>query len=301
MNPIDNNSPFNGPLTPHRFRQKSSENTQALPKTRAPKAVMYAPLAIAGLALLVLPLTIWQINTQQDIRQRASENQTPPVSSEIVAIIDGENITTTDLDLEYARQQGANTYLAAPSALKEQLLNDLIERKIIEAEAENRNITVTNAEVEATKKIIVDFDPLLASNTNSVTDIVRRHKVAALLVDSRILNIVFSSSDSAQSLSFMELILDQAEENGSLVETAAPYVNQSRDIKLLQNIAFPRQNYIFTTDNSETVFSLEEEELSPIISNNGKLFIVQVLSETLGEYRTMKDFLDEKKEQVRIL
>lgn len=301
MNPIDNNSPFNGPLTPHRFRHSNQNTPPPLPKTKASRAVLYAPIAIAGLALLVLPLTIAQINTQQDIRQRASEGQRPPAQSEIVAIIDGLNITASDVDLEYTRQQGANTYISAPTALREDLLNDLVERLIIEKEADARGITVSNAEVEATKKIVVDFNPNLASNTNAVTDIVRRHKLAALLVDSRILNIVFTSSDSAQEESFLELIRDQAVEDGSLVEAATPYVSQSRDVKLLQSIAFPRENYIFTVDNSQAVFSLDEDEISPIISNDGKLFVVEMLSETLGEYRTINDFLVEKKSEVRIL
>lgn len=301
MNPIDNNSPFNGPLTPHSFRHHSNQNAQPLPKTKAPKAIMYAPIAIAGLALLVLPLTISQINTQQDIRQRASQGQNPPAQTEIVAIVNGENVTLTDVDLEYTRQQGANTYLPVPSALKEEVLNSLIERKIIEMEAEKRGITVSDNEVTATKEIVADFDPILASNTNAITDIIRRHKLAGLLADSRVLNVAYSSTDSAQSLSFMELIREQAENDGNLIAAALPYSRQSNDVSIIENVAFTQDNYLFTPDNTQEVFELETNEISPVISDNGKLFIVELLTETLGEYRSLNDFLEERKSQVQIL
>src|SRR3989344_6483360 len=118
MNPLNNNSPFNGPLTPHNFRQNQTNNAQpeegVQNEVKSSSPARFAPLVIAGLALLVLPLTIWQINTQQDIRQRASERQQAPVSSTVLAKFDGMNITDTDVDLEYTKQQNATSYLATP-------------------------------------------------------------------------------------------------------------------------------------------------------------------------------------------
>ena len=306
MNPLNNNSPFNGPLTPHNFRQNQTNNAQAEEgaqrEAKSSSPTRFAPLVIAGLALLVLPLTIWQINTQQDIRQRASERQQTPVNSTVLAKFDGVDITDTDVDLEYTKQQNATSYLATPSSLKKTVLNDLIELKIIQKEAKARGISVSNEELNYAKSILRNLNSPLSQNAEAVRDLVLRHKLAALLANTLVLNVVISNSNTPQAISFFETIREQALADGSLVAAATPYSKQSRDLTIIENVGLAQDNYLFTPETSELVFSLEPNDLSEVLEDSTRLFIVEVISETLGEYATLEEFLEqEKSTKVQIL
>lgn len=306
MNPLNNNSPFNGPLTPHNFRQNQASttpiNSGAQSTAKSSSTIRYAPLVIAGLALLVLPLTIWQVNTQQDIRQRASERKEIPVASNILARVSGVEITDTDVDLEYTKQQNATSYLATPTSLKSQVLNDLIEQKIIQEEAKKRGITITDNELKYATDVLKDLNSPFAKNPEYIKDLVLRHKLAGLIANTLVLNIAFSNSNTPQTVSFFETIREQAVDEGSLLAAAIPYARQSKDVNIVENVALAQDSYLFTPDASELVFSLEPKELSDIIEDNEKIFIVEVISETLGEYETLEEFLEkEKSTKVQIL
>lgn len=302
MNPIDRNSPFNGPLTPRQFRQSFNSAPTAEQKTTRSLAspIRYAPLAIAGLALLVLPITIWQINTQQDIRQRASEIKQEQTQN-IVAMYGDERITDSDIDEEYTKQQNATTYMVAPTALREQILNDLIRKKIIEKEAKTRGITASNEDISEKIKILENLDPLLASNREAVKDMALEDKLAAALSDTKIVNIVFSSSSSAGIESFLELIRNEATEKDSLVAAATPYSRQSQDVYIIENVRVARDSYLLPTEISDQVFLLEPSDLSEILPNKDKLFIYEIISQDTGEYRSLEEFIAEKKSEVKIL
>ncbi len=302
MNPIDRNSPFNGPLTPRQFRQSFNSAPAAEQKTTRSLAspIRYAPLAIAGLALLVLPITIWQINTQQDIRQRASEIKQEQTQN-IVAMYGEERITDSDIDEEYTKQQNATTYMVAPTALREQILNDLIRKKIIEKEAKTRGITASNEDISEKIKILENLDPLLASNREAVKDMALEDKLAAALSDTKIVNIVFSSSSSAGIESFLELIRNEATEKDSLVAAATPYSRQSQDVYIIENVRVARDSYLLPTEISDQVFLLEPLDLSEILPNKDKLFIYEIISQDTGEYRSLEEFIAEKKSEVKIL
>lgn len=302
MNPIDRNSPFNGPLTPRQFRQSFNSAPAAEQKTTRSLAspIRYAPLAIAGLALLVLPITIWQINTQQDIRQRASEIKQEQTQN-IVAMYGEERITDSDIDEEYTKQQNATTYMVAPTALREQILNDLIRKKIIEKEAKTRGITASNEDISEKIKILENLDPLLASNREAVKDMALEDKLAAALSDTKIVNIVFSSSSSAGIESFLELIRNEATEKDSLVAAATPYSRQSQDVYIIENVRVARDSYLLPTEISDQVFLLEPSDLSEILPNKDKLFIYEIISQDTGEYRSLEEFIAEKKSEVKIL
>ena len=295
MNPLDNNSPFNGPLTPHNFRQNKSQGEEKQTTTRSLRPVRYAPLVIAGLALLVLPLTIWQINTQQDIRQRASEQQAATSTESSLATINGEPITTTDVDLEYTKQQNATAYTVTPSTLKSQILNDVIENKIIQAEAKRLGITVGENDLSYALKILEGLESPFKGNTEVAKDLVLRHKLSGLIANSLIVNAVYSNIDTPQAVSFFETIREQAVENENLIAAATPYATQSRDVNVIENAPLGMDNYLFSPEVSKEIFILKPNEISGVIEDNGKIFIVQVISETLGDYESLGDFLEEKR------
>lgn len=304
MNPIDRNSPFNGPLTPHNFKQSTNSASQAQQEATAKSMALpirYAPLAIAGLALLVLPITIWQINTQQDIRQRASEIRQEQTPQNIVATYGDERITDSDIDEEYTKQQNATTYMVAPTALREQILNDLIRKKIIEKEAAARKISISEQDINEKIEMLEKLDPLLASNREIIKDIVLEDKLAAMLADTKIVNIVFSSSSSAGVESFLELIRDEAVEQDGLVAAATPYARQSQDVYIIENARVARNSYLLPSEISDEVFLLEPSDLSEILPNKDKLFIYEIISQDSGEYITLDEFIDEKKSEVKIL
>lgn len=304
MNPLDNNSPFNGPLTPHHFRQKndSAKNGPQATTTTKFAPIKYAPIAIAGLALLVLPLTVWQINTQQDIRQRASEGRQTPVVSNVIAKFNGADITDADIDLEYTKQQGATVYTVTPSGLKEDILNDVIRKKIIEKEANARNIAITDTEIENKISILKNIAPTTAGNRELVNDLLLEEKLAALVANAVILNLVISSSNSAQEESFFQLIRNEALEQESLLTVAVPYARQSRNLTVIENTAVTTSHMLLSPEASEIIFSLEVTEISEIIQSNERLIIAEVLSTTLGEYENFEDFINEKKlQEVQIL
>lgn len=306
MNPLDNNSPFNGPLTPHQFRQNQVNTAQihneGQTAAKSSSTIRYAPLIIAGLALLVLPLTIWQVNTQQDIRQRAAERREVPVTTNILAKFDGVNITDTDVDLEYTKQQNATAYTVTPTGLKQKILDDVIRKKIIEKEAIVRNITVTEAEIDSKITILNKIDTSLAKNRKMVKDLILEEKVAALVANAKVVNIVFSQNSTPQTESFFEIIRSEAVKQKSLLASAIPYAKQSRDVNIIENTAATSSYFLFTPEAGDSVFELETGELSELIESKDRFLIVEVLSETLGEYADFEDFIQEKKsQQVQIL
>jgi len=111
-----------------------------------------------------------------------------------------------------------------------------------------------------------------------------------------------SSSFLFLLVSFFETIREQALADDSLVAAATPYSKQSRDLTIIENVGLAQDNYLFTPETSELVFSLEPNDLSEVLEDSTRLFIVEVISETLGEYATLEEFLEqEKSTKVQIL
>lgn len=298
MNPIDQNSSFNGPLTPHRFKNShhpSSQNTQGGQKSNNNSITRFVPLAIAGIALLILPITIWQINTQQDIRQQASTPDELPQQT-IIARFNNEAITESDIDQEYTKQQNATTYTVAPSSLRSQLLNDVIKKKIILKEANEREIIVSEEEVDERIKILSYLGNTAATNRQLIKEHLLEEKLAVQIADSKNVNIIFSDNNLPQTRSFLELIREDAIDQGSVINAAEPFVRQSRDIYLYQDVSLTHNNPFFTPTVSVEVFELGSNEISEIIEDNNRFFIVEIVSETSGEYRTLEDFIQEQKD-----
>lgn len=291
MNPLNQNSPFNGPLTPLKYRQNSTDQTQ--PETMSPKRSYgrYVPIIIGGFALLILPVTIWQLNTQQDIRQRASEPKV--VEQKIVAKIGDVNITQNDIDAEYAKQQNSNVYIATPSNLKSKILNDLIEKKIIESEALIMSLSVSDQEIENTIELYSQLDPNLNINSNA-KEIALRTKLAEAISNTVRVNFGFSNSSTPQTLSFFNTLSETAITDSSLTEIKL-YSQRSNDVNYFENITIPISNNILDTDNTSTVFELSENDISTLLTQDDKFFIVQVIEKSEKEYSTFDEFLNLKK------
>lgn len=300
MNPLNNNSPFNGPLTPHQFRQNQSTIATTSPtgsKTggKSFPTARYAPLILGGLALLVLPITIWQINQQQDIRQQAS--QVVPSEQRPVARVGNEFLTDEDVDLEYTKQQNATTYLATPSSLKNQILDDLINKKLIEIEARKRNISVTDEEIDEKIKMLQQFDPNSTINRELTSDMLYAEKVAVAVSPSLTVNMIHSNISNEATKSFMDTVRTQALSNENLPIAALPYSNQSNDIELYQNIVTPQNSIFFTNIGNELVSQLDPTDISEVFEDKGRLYIVEIISKKESEFDSFEQFLDTRRSE----
>ncbi len=300
MNPLNNNSPFNGPLTPHQFKQNQNPSTPAAPQARAAtksfSAGRYVPLVLGGLALLVLPVTIWQINQQQDIRQQAS--QEVPAEQRPVARVGNEFLTDEDVDLEYTKQQNATTYLATPSSLKERILNDLVDKKLVQLEAKKRNITVTDDEINERINMLQDFDPDRAAiNRGLVKDMLLAEKVALVVAPSANIDMVFSDNTSESTRSFMNTIYELTERDGELATTALPYTSQSREVKLYQDITVPENSIFFTDIGNEFIHELSPNDTSEVFEDKERLYIVELSSKEDGEFTSFEQFLEKTRSE----
>jgi len=292
MNPLNQNSPFNGPLTPLKYRQNSTDQTQT--ETISPKRSYgrYVPIIIGGFALLILPVTIWQLNSQQDIRQRASE---PKVAEQkIVAKIGDANITQNDIDGEYAKQQNSNVYIATPSNLKNKILNDLIEKKIIESEALKMSLNVSDQEIENTIELYSQLDPNLNVNRQKAKEITLRTKLAEAISNTVRVNFGFSNNSTPQTLSFFNTLSETAINDNNLTEIKL-YSQRSNDINYFENITIPISNNILDADNTNTVFELSENDISTLLTQNDKFFIIHVLEKNEKEFSTFDEYLEQKK------
>ncbi len=307
MNPLSNNSSFNGPLTPHHFRTNQNLNQGQAEgpgevSSKSSSKIRYVPLVIAGLALLILPITVWQINTQQDIRQRASEQKQQPREALTLARVGDEVITETDVDFEYANQQNATSYLATPTALKSQILNALVRKKVIANLANERNITVTEDEIESKIKMLKSFNQNLKPNRSLVSDIVLEEKLALTISPSVIANIAFSNNASVQTQSFFKIIRTQSASGNSLLEIARPYSTQSRDVKLLENIPVAQNSDMFTPEVLQKVFDLEVGDISDVFQDKNRFFIVEAINKTAGEGESFENYIEQQiSQQAQIL
>jgi len=301
MNPLDPNSSFNGPLTPHQYRQ--NDNSSLIPNANGAKnasVTRFAPLVLAGIALLILPVTIWQINTQQDIRQQASQNL--PTEQRAIAKIGSVLITEEDVDLEYTKQQNSKTFVATPTSLKSQILDDLIKKKLILAEAGKRNINVSENEVNERIKLLQSFENNNNVNADIVFDTLLEEKVAAAVSPSTQAAVAYSNNNSAPTLSFFETIRSGAIDEKSLLTAADPFAKQSNDVMLVNNLLIPSNSTLFSDSANLDISNLEEGEISEIIEDNDRFFIIEAVEKNSGEYDSFEEFITTKRnESVELL
>jgi len=89
-------SSFQGPLAPKYGLNDNYRNPiPGGPKINIPKGRNYGkfiPIGAIGIALLILPLTIQQLNQQQDVRQQASE-PTPTINVPVSVITPSVSIS----------------------------------------------------------------------------------------------------------------------------------------------------------------------------------------------------------------
>lgn len=293
MNPLDPNSSFNGPLTPRQYRQNNNGSIPNANGTKTASTKRFVPLVLAGIALLILPVTIWQINTQQDIRQQASQNL--PTEQKAIAKIGSDLITEEDVDLEYTKQQNSKTFIATPTSLKSQVLDDLIKKKLILAEAGRRNINVSEEEVNARVKLLKSLVDSENVNADIVFDTLLEEKVAAAVSPSTQANVAYSNNNSAPTLSFFETIRSGAVDEESLLTAADPFAKQSNDVMIINNLLIPSNSTLFSASANLDISNLEEGEISEIIEDNNRFFIVEAVEKNSGEYDSFADFLADKR------
>lgn len=127
-------------------------------------------VAVLFLILLVIaiPLTLYLISQQQDIRQRASEGTTEvptPVSTSTMATLDGQPIS--EQDVKAFADQAYKTVPTDPSELKTSL-NQLVEKKILEKVVTDQNIEITDQDItnQLAKDDLSNFsnDPIVREN-----------------------------------------------------------------------------------------------------------------------------------------
>jgi len=294
MNPLDPNSSFNGPLTPVQYRQNRNDSKeQETNTTTAGRSTRYIPLVLGAIALLVLPITVWQINNQQDVRQRASE-QTPVQKTALVRV--GEDfITDADIDLEYTKQQNATAYTTAPTALRDKILNDIIEKRLIAIEAEKRGVTVKSSEID--EKIKESRNQSKAPlNEQLVSEMLLAEKIASLVAPVIKGNVVYTNIVNTQTESLFETIQSNVNIRNTLVQAATPYLRQN-GIQLLNDKNIAERNTLMSSESSLKLFELDEGAISGVINNGNRLLIVQIISKTEGEYESFDAFIDAQKDK----
>lgn len=112
-------------------------------------------ISIIFLLLLALPLTLYVTKQQQDLRQRAAG--LPSNSKDIIAQIDGQAITKSEL-----QEDVAEVFKSAPSDPRalQPLIDELIEKKLLEKVASERRISVNTNDLrkQMNKQGIITMD-----------------------------------------------------------------------------------------------------------------------------------------------
>ncbi len=301
MNPLQNNSPFNGPLTPTRFRATNPQSQHEEPPAQSSSIskARFVPIILGAIVLLALPVTIWQINSQQDLRQQASNTQ--PLTEQPIARVGNTTITKADIDREYTKQQNATTYTTAPSALQSELLDEVIRKRIITLEAEKRKITVSDQEISNKMDLLETLSRTVTVNRELAKDLVLAEKIAAIVSPSRTAHIVFSNDIEAETRSFFESLKENSLES-TLSETVNSPIPQSQNLHFLEDIMLTQSNIFLSPLQTEEVFLLEVGDVSNIFENNKRFFLIQIQDATEGEYGTFAEFLNARKaESVKLL
>lgn len=300
MNPLDPNSSFNGPLTPARYRQgrtQTSSSSQEAPKIKNSSG-KYVPIVVGALALLILPVTLWQLNNQQTVKQQASQGDI--LQEKPIAKVGDEVITSRDVDEEYAKQQNSTSYLVTPTNLKSQILSDLIEIKIVKNEAKTRSLSVSEDEIDTKIRELKSKSPSLNPGRAYASDLALTEKLAAVISPSALSNLVISKDTSSASQDFMESILKGAKTNGLLAQAAN--LGGQADLTLLKDAVISEKSLLLTKNTIDSALSLSDDEISSILEDGNRLVLVEIVKKNTSDYISFDEFISKKRaEMVQIL
>jgi len=202
-------------------------------------------LGVLSLVFLAIPVTVYTAINQQNTSSKASV----PLENDVVASVDGEQITKANV-----RSVAGEQY--APNAIDQLALQDaldiLIERKILDKAAVNYKISLDQARVERFKK-------------EELSDVSARYEALKQQV---ILSAV--NSREASSISYWNPPYDGIETLG-IEEQADAAIQLSKGIPALNSI----EEKMLAGDNLNSIIELtltEYPELLSVLSLNGYIY-----------------------------
>ena len=208
---------------------------------------------------------------------------------DVVARVNGSDITRADYERAVARLNGAS---ALAQTVSDQVINTLIEQRIIEQAAAELNVAVTtedvDAEINALKDLTGDWNAWLAEN--GYTEPEFREAIRSNLLTQRVREAVLAQTGDVSTIRTVSarhiLVATQAEaeavlqrlNNGETFEALAAEV--SRDVTTRDtggNLGFFTRDDLTTPQLADLAFTLDEGEMAGPVQTALGWHIVQTL------------------------
>lgn len=287
MNDNVTKSSFQGPLAPKVGFGSPQNPTQLTPPEPPKKNGGQNRILKIGVVLgiaLILPLTIWLVSQQQDVRQRASERP-----ADAVLKVGNEYITGVDVDLRLKNLLGSeyeeNKY---DPQLWQEALDSIQEEKIIEFESKKLGISVSQDEIVENGRS--SFELQQAQNT------LLKSRLSSEVVSWRLVNLVSMNvaTDSSQTnynqvysraTDVLESIIEGATNGESLLVAATNYSDADTEInvRIFMDGTWPKKV-------EEAIFNLVTAEMSEIIESDEKLTIFEIIDVNDTEYESFEQW-----------
>ncbi len=217
------------------------------------------------------------------------ENMTPLALPDVVARVNGSDITRADYERALVRLSGAGV---VAQSITDQVINTLIEQRIIEQAAVELNVSVTEADVEgeinALKALTADWNAWLAEN--GYTEPEFRQAIQSNLLTQRVRDAVLAQTGDVNTVRTVHarhiLVASQAEadavmqrlQNGEVFEALAAEV--SRDVTTRDtggNLGFFVRDDLTTPQLADLAFTLEPGQMAGPVETALGWHIVQTL------------------------
>jgi len=251
------------------FAEMNSPLPHQLPPNEKPGRKINTKLAIGALivlALVALPTTIYLTQQQQTVQQQAA-----PTDDKIVAVYNGENITRADV--QALAEEWYPTNEIDSQALQD-ALDVLLERKILDKEKTDKNINISQEEIQA--KIDSDSLSFKEAEYAVLKDLVTQQEVK----NWQVYTIGFwqpSTSDLA------ELTEEEKAERIQILSTGKSMINEAKT----------------RLENDESAFSIAKSLLSKNPNFRGVLAVngyqIQLDSEGSPEFEDPKTYTHQTK------
>lgn len=208
---------------------------------------------------------------------------------DVVARVNGSDITRADYEREVARRNGAS---ALVQAVSDQAINTLIEQRIIEQAAAELNVAVTtedvDAEINALKDLTIDWNAWLTEN--GYTEPEFRDAIRSNLLTQRVREAVLAQTGDVNTIRTVHarhiLVATQAEaeavlqrlNNGETFEALAAEL--SRDVTNRDtggDLGFFTRDDLTTPQLADLALTLDEGEMAGPVQTALGWHIVQTL------------------------
>jgi peptidyl-prolyl cis-trans isomerase C len=247
-----------------------------------------------------LVLALFLLDGCKGAKQEAGPEEPLEKQTKVLAIVNGEDITEADFETELAGKPGSYRRRAESEDGKRQILERLIEQRLLMQAAKKEEITddpEINAKVRAYKeRLVLDAlrEKILSEQTElseqEMKDYYEKHKfqfyhperiwVKQIVFTDRSKAVEVYSELQSEPHRFREVAMKYSEDEASQ--------RRGGDLGYITRGAFP-------AELEEKIFSLEEKELSEVIEYEGRYYIFQVITRQEAEHR---DF-DQVKDQIK--